>query len=106
MNIALIGLGMVADVHVGAIKSFKNRFNLPGALWCESVKKTNFPGQNTLQASDSIFEIYQVKSIDFFVRVPPPIAWRKFFETLAVAGNPILMEKLIDCNISAAVQND
>ena len=106
MNIALIGLGMVADVHVAAIKSFKNGFNLPGALWCESVKKINFLGQNTLQASDSILELYQVKSTDFFVCVPPPIAWRKFFETLAVAGNPILMEKLIDRNISAAVQND
>ena len=84
MNIALIGLGMVADVYVAAIKSFKNGFNLRSALWCESVKKTNFPGQNTLQ----------------------PIAWKQSFETLAVAGNPILMEKLIDHNISAAVQND
>ena len=106
MNIALIGLGMVADVHLAAIKSFKNGFNLRGALWCESVKKTNFPGQNSLQASDCIFELYQAQSTDFFVRVLPPIAWRQSFETLAVAGNPILMEKLIDHNISAAVPND
>ena len=106
MNIALIGLRMTADVHVAAIKSFKNGFNLRSALWCGSVKKTNFTDQNTLQASDCILELYQVKSTDFFVRVPPPIAWRQFFETLAVAGNPILMEKLIDHNISAAVQND
>ena len=106
MNIALIGLGMVADVHLAAIKSFKNGFNLRGALWCEPVKKTNFPGQNSLQASDCILELYQAQSTDFFVLVPPPIAGRKFFESLAVAGSPILMEKLIDRNISATVQND
>ena len=106
MNIALTGLGMVADVHVAAIKSFKNGFNLRGALWCGSVKKANLPDENATKASDCILETYQVKSTDFVFLVTPPIARRKVFETLAVAGNQILMKKPIDRNISAAVQND
>jgi hypothetical protein len=106
MNIALIGLGMVVDARVAAIKSSSDRFNLPGALWCDSVKIANLPDENTIQASDCIFEIYQVKSTDFVVLATPPNVRRKVFETLAVADNPILMKKPIDRNISVAVQND
>lgn len=106
MNIVLIGLGVVADAHVAAIKSSYDRFNLRGALWCGSVKKANLPDENATKASDCILETYQVKSTDFVVLVTPPIARRKVFETLAVAGNPILMKKAIDRNMSAAVQND
>ena len=106
MNIASIGMGMVADAHIVAIKSSKNGFNLRGALRCDPAKKTNLSGGNTTKAFDCVLDLYQVKSTDFVVLVTPTIARRKVFETLAVAGNPILMKKPIDRNISATVQND
>lgn len=106
MNIASIGMGMVADAHIVAIKSSKNGFNLRGALRCDPAKKTNLSGGNTTKGFDCILDLYQVKSTDFVVLVTPPIAQRKTFETLVVAGKPILMEKPIERNIPVAVQND
>ena len=106
MNIASIGMGMVADAHVVAIKSSKNGFNLRGALRCDPAKKTNLSAENTTHASRSILDCYQVNSADFVVLATPPIAQKKTFETLVLAGKPILMEKPIERNIPVAVQND
>jgi len=90
MNIALIGLGMVAATHVHAIKSAP-KLHLSGVLGRNPAKTADFAARHATRAFDSVQQIAQDPTIDFVILATPPNARRDSVQLLAAAGKPILM---------------
>ena len=101
MNIALIGLGMVAATHVHAIKSAP-KLHLSGVLGRNPAKTADFAARHATRAFDSVQQIAQDSTIDFVILATPPNARRDSVQLLAAAGKPILMEKPIERDFQAA----
>ncbi len=92
MNIALIGLGMVAGTHVTAIKSSEQGLILRGVFGRDPAKTARFAAEHATHAYGSVMEIAYDAVIDFVILATPPDARREIVETLIAAGKPILME--------------
>ncbi len=103
MNIALIGLGMVAATHVLAIKSAA-KLHLGGVLGRDLAKTADFAARYATRAFASVQEIAQDPAIDFVILATPPNARRDIVQVLAAAGKPILMEKPIERDVQAATE--
>jgi predicted dehydrogenase len=101
MNIALIGLGMVAATHVHAVKNAP-KLHLSGVLGRDSAKTADFAARHATRAFGSVHEIAQDPTIDFVILATPPNARRDIVQVLAAAGKPILMEKPIEREFQAA----
>jgi predicted dehydrogenase len=101
MNIALIGLGMVAATHVHAVKNAP-KLHLSGVLGRDSAKTADFAARHATRAFGSVHEIAQDPTIDFVILATPPNARRDIVHLLAAAGKPILMEKPIEREFQAA----
>ena len=71
MNIALIGLGMVAATHVHAIKSAP-KLHLSGVLGRNPAKTADFAARHATRAFDSVQQIAQDPTIDFVILATPP----------------------------------
>ncbi|SLN32292.1 Gfo/Idh/MocA family protein [Ruegeria meonggei] len=102
MNIALIGLGMVAGTHVAAIQSSGRGLNLAGVLGRDPDRTVAFATQHKTRAYNSVEEIAQDPVIDFAIVATPPDQRLPLVRALATAGKPILMEKPIERTLSAA----
>lgn len=101
MNIALIGLGMVAATHVQAVQSAE-KLHLSGVWGRDSAKTADFAARHATRAFGSVQEIVQDPAIDFVILATPPNARRDIVQELAAAGKPILMEKPIERDVQAA----
>src|SRR5210317_675603 len=101
MNIALIGLGMVAATHVQAVQSAE-KLHLSGVWGRDSAKTVDFAARHATRAFGSVQEIVQDPAIDFVILATPPNARREIVQELAAAGKPILMEKPIERDVQAA----
>jgi len=101
MNIALIGLGMVAATHVQAVQSAE-KLHLSGVWSRDSAKTADFAARHATRAFGSVQEIVQDPAIDFVILATPPNARRDIVQELAAAGKPILMEKPIERDVQAA----
>lgn len=100
MQVGLIGLGMVADMHVSAIRDAG--FTLKSVMGRDTGKTKAFADiykipKWTTELQDMISE-----RLDFVIIATPPDARRRFVETLAAAQIPILMEKPIERDLKAA----
>ena len=104
MNIALIGLGMVAGTHVTAIKSSEQGLILRGVFGRDPAKTARFAAEHATHAYGSVMEIAYDAVIDFVILATPPDARREIVETLIAAGKPILMEKPIERDLNAATK--
>jgi len=104
MNIALIGLGMVAGTHVTAIGSSDQGLTLRGVLGRDPVRTADFAKLHGTQSYRSVEEIAQDASVDFVILATPPDARIEIIKSLAAAGKPILMEKPIERDLAAATQ--
>lgn len=107
MNIALIGLGMVADTHLAAIRDGTD-LRLAGVLARDRGRSTVFARKAAEQLGyevavfDDVNDIARDPAVDFVLLTTPPDARLAFVETLAQAGKPILMEKPIERDLAAA----
>lgn len=108
MNIALIGLGMVADTHLAAIADLSDQVSLKGVLsrsartarpFCERAR--NLTGTPPL-VYPSVQAIADDPDIAFVILCTPPNARMDIVQTLADAGKPVLMEKPIERTLSAS----
>lgn len=88
MNIALIGLGMVAATHVQAVQSAE-KLHLSGVWGRDSAKTSDFAARHATWAFASVQEIAQDPAIDFVILATPPNARRDIVQELAAAGKPI-----------------
>lgn len=104
MNIALIGLGMVADTHVAAIQSSDMGLNLCGVLGRNPVRTAEFAARHRTKVYTSLADLIQDTSVDFVILATPPDARMDIVKTLVAADKPILMEKPIERDLAAATQ--
>lgn len=107
MRVALIGLGMVSDTHVAALRDSKD-VTLHGVLarrpkHTQSYAKRIDPWfPRGVRAYASADEIANDPHVDFVILATPPNARAEIVETLITAGKPILMEKPIERTWAAA----
>lgn len=100
MNIALIGLGMVASTHVAAIRDAG--FKLAGVLARHPDRTAEFAAQHHTKVFTSAGEIASDPSVDFAILATPPDAREDIMQTLCASKKPVLMEKPIERTLSAA----
>lgn len=104
MNIALIGLGMVAGTHVTAIRESDQGLRLHGVWARDPIRTTQFANDNKTRAYGSLQAIADDDDVDFVILATPPDARLNIVETLVSAGKPILMEKPIERNLQEATR--
>lgn len=95
MNIALIGLGMVAATHVAAINASPHR--LVGVMGRDIEKAQRFAADlHDVRVYATIDEVAADPAIDFVIVATPPDARQDIIAALVRAGKPILAEKPIE----------
>lgn len=104
MNIALIGLGMVAGTHVAAIQASDRGLTLAGVLGRDPQKTACFAEAHGTRAFASLRDITDDQAIDFAIIATPPDQRMELVKTLVAAGKPILMEKPIERTLQAATE--
>ncbi|MEP0211173.1 MAG: Gfo/Idh/MocA family oxidoreductase [Paracoccaceae bacterium] len=101
-RVALIGLGMVADMHATAVRATQGRVELCGVMARNADKTRAFADKfGDLRAYDSL-ETLDLDRPDFVILATPPDARLTYVERLAKAGIPILMEKPIERDTAQA----
>ena len=99
---ALIGLGMVADMHVQAIAATQGSVRLSGVMARDTDKARAFAERFDLpKAYANLTELIEDKP-DFAILATPPDARLQYVEQLAKARVPILMEKPIERDTAQA----
>ena len=107
MNVLMIGMGMVAQTHVMALRDTASGARLSAVLGRDTDRTATF----CAQASDLIgtqvipmTDISQalVSKPDMAILITPPNARRGYADALAQAGIPTLMEKPIERTLDAA----
>lgn len=97
LNAVLIGLGMVADMHVAAIKATGGLVRLSGVCARRSDAARAFAQRHGgLRVYTDIDAILADKAVDFIILATPPDARQAYVDACARAGLPILMEKPIE----------
>lgn len=110
LNVALIGVGMVAETHLNAIADLEGSVRLQGVLARRAASGKAFAKKAerlcgyapTVYAS--LEELVQDKSLDFAIVLTPPNARLEIVEALAEAGVHVLMEKPVERSGKAASQ--
>ncbi|MEM8541713.1 MAG: Gfo/Idh/MocA family oxidoreductase [Pseudomonadota bacterium] len=106
-NVALIGLGMVADTHLAAIRDATSA-NLIGVLGRDKIKAQAFAKKATasigqpVRLYQTIDELAHDDTLDFAIIATPPDARQQFVAKLVQAKKPILVEKPIERTLEAA----
>lgn len=107
MRVALIGVGMVADTHVLALRDAPGltlsgvcgRSHASAKAYAQSLQ-TRF--QMSCQAYADVDTVAQDPDIDFVIIATPPDARASLVSVCVEAGKPILMEKPIERTLGAA----
>lgn len=108
MNLAMIGLGMVAATHLNAIKANTKGLTLRGVCSRDAGKAAAFIEAHMPDAADavriynSVDEIAGDAAIDFVIVATPPNARADIIGKLVAAGKHILLEKPIERDWKAA----
>lgn len=108
MQVALVGLGMVARTHVAAIAATNGRISLRGVLSRNQQKAAAFADDvsESLNAKPvaykDIRDVANDPEIDFVILATPPNQRMEIVSTLCGAGKHILMEKPIERTLDAA----
>jgi len=108
MNIALIGLGMVARTHVRAIIAMQDQAKLVGVFARDRTSAAEFVTDACADVTvtphiyNDISEIASDANVDVVVICTPPNARVEIVEELAKAGKHIIMEKPLERTMEAA----
>lgn len=108
MNLAMIGLGMVAATHLNAIKASTKGLTLRGVCSRDAGKAAAFIEAHMADAAEpvriykSVDEIAADEAIDFVIVATPPNARVDIIGKLIAAGKHILLEKPIERDWKAA----
>ncbi|MEM7523216.1 MAG: Gfo/Idh/MocA family oxidoreductase [Pseudomonadota bacterium] len=96
LNAALVGLGMVADMHARAVAE-SGSATLRGVFARRRSQADEFAGRHGgLGVYASFDELIADEALDFVILATPPDARRDYVRRLAAAGLPILIEKPIE----------
>lgn len=100
MQVGLIGLGMVADMQVSAIRDAG--FTLKSVMGRDPGKTKAFAEIYKVPHATTELQDMIGGRLDFVILATPPDARRRYVETLAAAQIPILMEKPVERDLEAA----
>jgi UDP-N-acetyl-2-amino-2-deoxyglucuronate dehydrogenase len=110
MQVALIGLGMVADTHLKALRDNRAGLHLKtvmgrdpdrtGGYAAKAAEMLGYP----VAACTQVAEIAADPDIAFAILATPPDARDGIVAALASAGKPILMEKPVERDLAAATR--
>ncbi|WP_420860378.1 Gfo/Idh/MocA family protein [Algirhabdus cladophorae] len=105
MKAVLIGAGMVADMHAQAIAATQGAVTL-GGIWARDPQKarTFAADHGDLRCYADLDKVALDPSVGFCIVLTPPDARLDIARALAEAGKPVLLEKPIERNASAAAQ--
>ncbi|WP_299677968.1 Gfo/Idh/MocA family oxidoreductase [uncultured Roseobacter sp.] len=107
MKTVLVGLGMVADTHLAAIRDAEG-IELAGVMGRDTARAQAFADKASaavgyaVPVRSSPAEIAEDRTVDFVIIATPPDARQELVDTLSAAGKPILMEKPIERTLAAA----
>lgn len=110
LNAVLVGTGMVAKTHVGALGDLTDRINFKGVVARKLSRVQAYVDQvkaNTdmePRAYADIAEVAADPDVDFAIVITPPNARHEIISTLAKAGKHILLEKPIERDGAAAAE--
>lgn len=94
LNVALIGCGMVADMHVGAIRATGGRVVLRAILGRDPGRARDFAARHQIsRVHDTLDALLGDPAIDMVLLATPPDTRRVYVTRLAAAGIPVLTEK-------------
>ncbi len=108
MNIALIGLGMVAGTHIAAIRHSEKDIRLAGVLGRNTDRTQAFAKAcaeqmgHDVAAFETVQQIADDPAIDAVIVATPPNARADIVTALTQARKPILMEKPVERDLTAA----
>lgn len=107
MKVLLIGMGMVADTHVLALRDNVAGAHLVGVLGRDPERTAAFCKRAADTLDHSVVALIDIDaalalSPDMAILITPPNARASFADALARAGIPTLMEKPIERTLSAA----
>jgi len=103
MKVGLIGVGMVADMHLSAIAQTGGAVTLAGVYSRDPARRHAFTSRHAgLRCYGAITEMANDPDLDFVILATPPDARSDIAQQMAKAGKPVLMEKPIERTFSAA----
>ncbi len=108
MKAVLIGLGMVADTHLAALRDNRAGVTLKGVLARDPARMAAFAEKAADQLGhavtlyDNVRAVADDPEIAFAIVTTPPDARHDVVTTLAAAGKPVLMEKPVERTLAAA----
>lgn len=100
MKVALIGLGMVAEMHVAALQAAG--LTLDCVMGRDAGHAQSFAQKHSAHCAGSVQALIERKPT-FAILATPPDARRPYVEALSAAGIPILMEKPVERDLSRAL---
>ncbi|MEM8630882.1 MAG: Gfo/Idh/MocA family oxidoreductase [Pseudomonadota bacterium] len=102
-NAALIGLGMVADMHAQAIAGSQGRVQLRGVLSRRVEAAQQFQAKHDVpRAYVDLDALLADDGLDFAIVATPPDARTEFLGALAARGLPVLCEKPLERDLPRA----
>ncbi len=102
LTAALIGTGMVADMHVAAVSGTGGSVRLKGAFSRTLASAQAFADRHDLFAYESVDAIAADAGVDFVLLATPPDARTDHVRVLVDTGKPILMEKPVERDLPRA----
>lgn len=108
LNVALVGVGMVAMTHLRAVRDLAPKVVLRGVLGSAPDKgrafleKARDEGVEGAIAYPDLAALCADEALDFVILLTPPNARQVLVEALCQAGTPILMEKPVERSLAQA----
>ena len=108
LNIAIIGLGMVARTHLRAVRDLAPKVRLHGVLARSAAKAQDFVSEAEAEGVagvivyDGLAALTADEALDFAIVLTPPNARQTIIEALCAARIPVLMEKPVERTLEAA----
>lgn len=107
MNVLMIGMGMVADTHLLALRDNQVGARLVGVLGRDGDRTAAFCTKAAQSVGHPVAAFTDLKEAlaiqpDMAILITPPNARAPFAQALAQAGVPTLMEKPIERTLTAA----
>jgi len=102
MRVAVIGLGMVSDMHLAALQELSGTVDLTGVYARSAVRREEVAARFGVKAYGSVKAIADDPEVEAAIVVTPPNARLEIVRVLAGAGKHILMEKPVERTLAAA----
>lgn len=101
LGVALIGCGMVAHVHISALKEIKEA-KICGVCECNPEVLQNFSNQYKIHAYQSYEKLLEDPEVNTVIITLPPSLHVEYGLKAAEAGKNIILEKPFDINVEKA----